>query len=113
MSTPELEDPWDRAAARARAAFEAWRAAHPQATMRQLEVAVDRHLAGARARLLEGAAVTGPVEEAPPPCPACGEPMHWDGERSRQLTTTHEQTITLPRRYARCPACDTGLFPPG
>jgi hypothetical protein len=113
MSTPEDEVGWDRAAAQARTAFEAWRAAHPRATLRQIEVAVDRHLAGVRARLLEGAAVAGPVEEAPPPCPACGEPMVWDGERPRRLTTTHEQTIEFRRRYARCPACGTGLFPPG
>jgi predicted RNA-binding Zn-ribbon protein involved in translation (DUF1610 family) len=113
MSTLTNEAAWEREAAQARATLEAWRAAHPQATLRQIEIEVDRHLAGVRARLLEGAAVAGPAEPIPPPCPACGEPMHWDGERTRQLTTTHDATITLTRRYARCPACGTGLFPPG
>ena len=113
MSTPADDAGWDHAAAQARAAFAAWRAAHPQATLRQIEVAVDRHLAGVRARLLEGAATAAPVAALPPPCPACGTPMGWDGERTRHLTTTHEQTIELTRRYARCPAGGTGLFPPG
>ena len=115
MRLAEDDGRWERAAAEARAAFEAWCATHPRATLRQLEVEVDRHLAPARARLLEAAAAGagGADEASPPPCPACGEPMRRDGERSRRLTTTHEQTITLSRRYARCPACDTGVFPPG
>jgi hypothetical protein len=113
MSSPEDEVTWERAAAAAGAGVEAWRAAHPQATLRQIEVEVDRRLAAARAQLIAAIAQGGPVEEEPPPCPACGTPMRWDGERSRHLTTTHAQTIELTRRYARCPACGTGLFPPG
>ena len=113
MSTPEDEATWERAAARARAGVEAWRAAHPQATLRQIEVEVDRQLAAARAQLIAAVAQAGPVAEAPPPCPACGGPTAWDGERTRRLTTTHDEAIALTRRYARCPACGTGLFPPG
>jgi len=113
MNPLEDEGPWEREAARARAAVAAWRVAHPQATLRQIEVEVDRRLAAARARLIAAVAQAGPVEEEPPPCPACGTPMTWDGERTRRLTTTHDQPVELTRRYARCPACGTGLFPPG
>jgi hypothetical protein len=113
MSTPEDNATWDRAAARARAGVAAWRAAHPRATLTEIEVEVDRQLAAARAQLIASAAQAGPVEEEPPPCPTCGAPMRWDGARTRHLTTTHDQPVELTRRYARCPACGTGPFPPG
>jgi predicted RNA-binding Zn-ribbon protein involved in translation (DUF1610 family) len=112
MRTPEDEAAWDRRAAEARAAVQAWRAAHPTATLSQIEREVDRHLAGARARLVEAMALAGPAPP-PPPCPECGAAMRWDGERTRRLTTTHDAAIALTRRYARCPACGAGLFPPG
>ena len=113
MQTPEDEAAWDRQVAQVRVDVQAWRGAHPQATLKQIEQEVDRRLAAARARLVEAAALAGPPEEAPPPCPACGGAMRWDGERSRRLTTTHDQAVVLTRRYARCPACGAGLFPPG
>jgi hypothetical protein len=111
--TPEDEAAWDRQAAQARAELQAWRAAHPRATLAEIEREVDRRLAAARARLVEAAAQGGPAEAPPPPCPECGGAMRWDGARGRRLTTTHDQTIELTRRYARCPACGAGLFPPG
>lgn len=113
MRTPEDEVAWDRQAAAVRAAVQAWRAAHPRATLAEIEREVDRRLAVVRAGLVEAAALAGPVEETPPPCPACGGPTTWDGERRRRLTTTHGEAVELPRRYARCPACGAGLFPPG
>jgi hypothetical protein len=113
MNTSEDEGVWAREAAQARAAIATWRAAHPQATLRQIEVEVDRQLAGVRARLVAATAMAGPVAALPPPCPDCGTPMRWDGERTRRLTTTHGEEIALPRRYARCPVCGAGLFPPG
>jgi hypothetical protein len=113
MWTPEDEAAWDRQAAQVRADVQAWRAAHPAATLKQIEQEVDRRLAAARARLVEAAALAGPVAATPPPCPACGGAMRWEGERTRRLTTTHDEAIELTRRYARCPRCGSGLFPPG
>ena len=111
MQAPEDRAAWDRQAAQARIELESWRAAHPRATLREIEVEVDRRLAAARARLVEAMASAGP--EAPPPCPGCGSAMRWDGARTRRLTTTRDQAVALVRRYARCPACGAGLFPPG
>jgi ribosomal protein S27AE len=113
MQTSEDETAWDRQAAQVRADVQAWRIAHPTATLRQIEQEVDRQLAAARARLVEAVALAGPVAVMPPPCPDCGSTMRWEGERTRRLTTTHDQAIALTRRYARCPRCGTGLFPPG
>jgi len=113
MRTLEDEAAWDRHAAQVRADVQAWRGAHPHATLTQIEQEVDRRLAAARARLVAALALAGPVEGTPPPCPECGGAMRWEGERARRLTTTHDEAIALSRRYARCPACGTGLVPPG
>jgi len=113
MWSPEDEAAWDRSVAQARADIQAWRTAHPRATLTQIEQAVDRRLAAARARLVEGAALAGAVEATPSPCPDCGGAMTWEGARTRRVTTTHDEGIALTRRYARCPRCGTGLSPPG
>jgi len=113
MRTPEDEVAWDRQAAEVRGAVQEWRRAPPQATLKQIEQEVDRRLAAARARLVEAVALAGPVAGTPPPCPACGGGMRWEGARPRRLSTTHDAVIELSRRYARCPRCGTGLFPPG
>jgi len=113
METLDDEAAWDRQAAEARAAVQAWRRSHPDATLRQIEAEVDRQLAAARARLVAATALAGPEAAAPPACPECSGAMAWDGERTRHLTTTHDEAIALTRRYARCPQCGTGLSPPG
>jgi hypothetical protein len=112
MPHPEDGVAWERQAAEIRADLQTWRAAHPRATLARIEQEGDRRLAAARAGLVEALAMAEP-EAPPPPCPACGGPMRWDGERTRRLTTTHNQPVALTRRYARCPACGAGLFPPG
>ena len=113
MSKPEDEATWDRRVAQVRRDLAAWRAAHPDATLRKIEREVDRRLAAVQAGLIEAAALAGAAEAAPPACPDGGGPMRWDGARTRRLTTTRDQAVALVRRYARCPACGAGLFPPG
>jgi len=97
-----------------------WRAAHPRATLREIEGALDERLAALRARMLEDLALASaradlqalPVEERLP-CPACGARLDARGAKTRRLTTTYERQITLTRSYAVCPSCGTGLSPPG
>jgi hypothetical protein len=117
MWTPEIAGEWARLTAQALAEMGDWRTAHPRATLAEIEREVDARLAAARAKLLAAAALGGPdgdpalTEGAR--CSACGAALAAGGERTRRLRTTHEQEIALTRRYARCPACGTGLFPPG
>lgn len=113
MWSPEDEAAWDRQASQVRIDLAQWRAAHPRATLLEIEREVDRRMALIRAGLVAAAALGGPVETTPPACPECGGATTWDGERGRRLTTTHDQVVELRRRYARCPACGAGLFPPG
>jgi len=97
-----------------------WRAAHPRATFQEIERTLDERLAVLRARMLEDLALAStqadvealPAEERQP-CPARGGQVEARGAKTRQLTTTDNRQITLTRSDAVCPACGTGLFPPG
>lgn len=90
-----------------------WRQAHPQASWDEIETEVQRQLAGLQAELM--ATLTGPESESAesPACPACGERMRSCGQRTRQVLTRMGRWVSLERAYAVCPACGTGLFPPG
>jgi predicted RNA-binding Zn-ribbon protein involved in translation (DUF1610 family) len=97
-----------------------WRAQHPTATLREIEAAIDEHLAAVRARMLEDAALASAAADlraAPaarrPVCPDCGRRLEARGQEARQLTTRHDRSVRLTRTRAVCPACGTGLFPPG
>jgi YgiT-type zinc finger domain-containing protein len=99
------------------AAIADWRAAHPRASWTELEAAIDDELAGLRAQLLtdsaQASAMTDPPRAARPPCPTCGGVLHDAGRQERHLLTERDRTVVLRRTYLRCPACGTGLFPPG
>ncbi len=61
MPLPEFPVAWDRQAADARTAMEAWRLAHPAATLKDIEQEVDRQLAAMRAELIATTATAGTV----------------------------------------------------
>jgi hypothetical protein len=96
-----------------------WRLQHPRATLTEIEVALDEHLARLRARMLEDAALASAAADwdsataAAPRCPQCGQPLQARGGHPRQLQTHGGQNLTLQREYGVCPACHAGLFPPG
>ncbi|MCL5995158.1 MAG: hypothetical protein M1546_03780 [Chloroflexi bacterium] len=92
---------------------QAWRLAHPQATLKEIEQTIDQQLAALRAHMLADAAMASAVEAAQPVCPACGGAMEWRGTHRRCLVTQHDQAVVLERHYAVCPTCGVGLFPPG
>ena len=94
-----------------------WRQAHPKATLREIEVALDEKLAKVRARMLKDVALASQaadlVESAERvPCPSCGREMEGRGQEERTVTTTGNQEVVLRRSYAVCPACGAGLFSP-
>jgi hypothetical protein len=112
------EAEWPRLADEVLTGMQEWRGQHPTATRGEIEQAVDERLARLRARLVQDVALASAATEAraggkPPDCPDCGTPMAVEGARTRHLRTTYEQEVALTRRYARCRACGTGLFPPG
>lgn len=99
---PEPTDP--------RAALAAWRAAHPTATLAEIEQAVDRHLSAHRAALITDLATDR--DTCRPACPQCGTPMVQNGTRTVTVTTAHEGRVPLTGAQSVCPACGAGLFPP-
>lgn len=111
---------WGDAAAAVLTGFKEWRGAHPQATLTEIEAALDARLAGLRARMLADAALASAAADLAglppggrPRCPACGGALALRGPEVRRLTTTHEQPLALRRHYLVCAACGEALFPPG
>jgi len=97
-----------------------WRAAHPRATLQEIERTLDERLAVLRARMREDLALASKQadvealpEEERPACPACGGRIEARGAKTRRLTTTYNRPISLTRSDAVCPPCGTGLVPPG
>lgn len=97
-----------------------WRAAHPQATLREIEDAVDAQLTQLRARLIQELVQQGEAgewSEAPPEarprCERCGTVLVSRGQQTRWVQTNGGEALKLERRYGTCPDCGQGLFPPG
>ena len=97
-----------------------WRAAHPKATLSEIEAALDERLDRLRARLLADlalASAAADVQEATagerPRCERCGEALQARGQGERGLVTQGGAEVRLRRTYAACPTCEDGSFPPG
>jgi len=91
-----------------------WRQANPQATLTEIEEAVEAELAQWRTQLVEEM-----IQETPEGsqevvrCPQCDQNMVKNGQRRRKLKSKEGETIQLERQQWRCLACGTTLFPPG
>ncbi len=112
MSAIPNDRPGADAAAAVQAQMRQWRAAHPAATVAEIEAAVDRHLAALRTAIIQEAAHAD-EDTGRPDCPMCATPMQRVGQRQRTVLTTHHQPVTVRGPGYRCPACGAGLFPPG
>ncbi len=119
MRIEDLDARWHQLAEDVMTGMKEWRMQHPKATFREIEAALDERLARLRARMLEDALLVSRAADgeagdgANPVCPQCGTPLQGRGKEPRELTTQHDQVLRLERRYAICPKCDVGLFPPG
>ena len=116
MPRPLPRDRWVAEAADRFAALDAWRQAHPKATWAEIELAVDAQLGPLRAEMLGETAMASEAthwDGEQRTCPECGERLKAAGARRRRLRGEGDIALALERTYARCPACGTGLFPPG
>ncbi len=96
-----------------------WRQQHPQATLAEIEGAVDARLARLRAHLLQEAALASPTADWAtaaaadrPTCPTCQTPLVARGKQPRRLQASGGRDVVLERTYGVCPTCGGGLFPP-
>lgn len=116
MPRPLPRERWLADAAMRFAALDAWRQAHPTATWSEIEAAIDTELGPLRVQLLGDTAMASAATDLSgtrPVCPQCGERLQAAGTRRRRLRGEQDLAVELERTYARCPACGTGLFPPG
>lgn len=92
--------------------LDAWHATHPDATLYDMEKAVEQQIAGLRTALLT-AQTDGRYVEERPACPHCGTTMVRRTRRRKRVVLKGDQTLDLDRSYVVCPSCGEGLFPPG
>lgn len=97
-----------------------WRLQHPKATLREIETELDARWARVRACMLEDLALQSAAAawqdarpDQQPCCRDCDTPLQERTTQPRTLQTHGGQDLTLERSYGVCPACGTGLFPPG
>ncbi len=96
-----------------------WRKAHPKATLREIEDAVDAQMNQLRAQLIQELVQMGEVgdwstapPEARPRCERCGTVLLARGKQTRWLQTNGGEAVQLERSYGTCPECGQGIFPP-
>jgi transposase-like protein len=91
-----------------------WQQANPDATLTDMEEAVEVELAQLRKRLVEAMVREKEVtSQEEPDCPHCGQRMVKNGRRQRILKGKEGETIALERQHWRCLSCGATLFPPG
>ncbi len=116
MPRPLPRDRWTADAAERFATLDAWRQAHPTATWAEIEAAVEAQLGPLRAAMLCDTAVASDAADLAgerPICSGCGSALVAGGRHRRRLRGEHDIALEMDRTYARCPTCQTGLFPPG
>ena len=99
----------------------AWRAAHPRATLTEIEAAVQAALGRLQAQYLRDLVAASPSADlaatppaARPVCPTCGGRLVPRGRHDRAVLTPGQPApVPIRRSYAVCAACGAGLFPPG
>ena len=111
---------WETASKAVLTGMKAWRLAHAQATLTEIEEELDRRLRRLRVELLTDLAAASPLrdisalpEAERPVCPHCGHRVKPRGTQVRQLLTAGNELVVLHRSYGVCPQCQAGFFPPG
>lgn len=92
--------------------LDAWHATHPDATLYDMEKAVEQQIEQLRSALL-AAQTNGMYVDERPACPHCGTTMVRRTRRRKRVVMKGDETLDLDRSYVVCPSCGEGLFPPG
>jgi hypothetical protein len=119
MEVESAEPTWEELSAEILSGMREWREQHPDATITEIEQALDQRWYRLRARMLENLALereaanwnTSAAADRPA-CPDCGRLLIRRGRQPRHLKTHGGQDLTLTRSYGYCPSCKTGHFPP-
>jgi hypothetical protein len=116
----DFDAKWNELAEEVTSGMKEWRLEHPRATLCEIENALDERLGKMRARMLADTALASAAAEMMCGeegerlrCPTCGSELEMRGKQERLLTSQHNQTLRLERRYGVCPQCEAGFFPFG
>jgi hypothetical protein len=118
MNRESPEPTWDALSYEILSGMREWRLLHPDATITEIEQALDQRWYRLRARMLEGLALEREAANwqanaaARPICPDCGRALIRRGRQPRHLKTHGNHDLTLTRSYGYCPTCKRGHFPP-
>ncbi len=114
----ERQDKWRDLQDKINAAIEEWRRENPEATLTEIEEAVDSRMADVRTKMVEDLAQGGRTanlkrlaKEERPECPQCGQRVAANGKGRRKLKTYRGQVIELERDQAYCTSCEVTFFP--
>jgi hypothetical protein len=120
MRREEFDAQWRTAAEEAITGMKQWRLEHPQATLEEIEAALDARLSGLRAQMLQDTAQASAAAEwtqAPPAerprCPDCQVALISRGQEVRRLVTEGDRPLELARSQGTCPRCRRAFFPSG
>ena len=110
----QAADEFSKAAQELWTRFDAWSKEHPDATFDDMDDFLGeqgRDLMGKalQLRLRQGDLGAKPEGQR---CPRCGREMRFKGYHEK---TVHGLKVDsdIPRAYSPCPACESGIFPPG
>ena len=112
---------WDEVSRVVHAELATWRAAHPRATLAEIEAAVGEATRRLHARYLQDVVAASPSADLAatpaaerPHCPVCGGRLVGRGRHGRAvLVPGQAEPVHIERSYGVCAACGVGHFPPG
>ncbi len=117
MQPEDLQARWKEQGEETFASVAQWRVAHPQATLAEIEQAVDEQMNRLRARMIEQAAQASAAAEHKAGqglvCEQCGQPLQARGRAKRRWQTHGGQQVEVERTYVSCLKSGGGFFPPG
>jgi RNase P subunit RPR2 len=116
MQPEDLQKRWEEQGADIFAAVAQWRAAHPKATLAEIEQTVDEQVNRLRAGMIEQAVQASAAADHDGSqelvCEQCGHPLQARGHAKRRWQTHGGQEVEVERTYVTCPQCGGGFFPP-
>jgi RNase P subunit RPR2 len=117
MQPEDLQERWKELGEDVFAGVAQWRASHRQATLAEIEQAVDKQIHRLRACMIEQTAQASAAAESEASqglvCEQCGKPLQARGRAKRCWQTQGGQQVEVERTYVSCPQCGGGFFPPG
>src|SRR5947209_19527760 len=107
MQPEDLQERWNAQGEEIFATVAQWRAAHPKATLAEIEHAVDEQMNRLRARMIEQAAQASAAAEGEANqgrlCEQCGPPLQARGRAKRRRQTHEGPQVEVESTYVSYP----------